>query len=120
MRRGLVAVVGELDEPSTLRRLAEPLLNDPTCSRTLVRGLLVIASFGPDGRALTIRDISAQVQLSPSVVHKLVHTWVALGFLRQNPHTRRYMLSANTRPGERSKQDEHRVRHGSRGEADHA
>jgi hypothetical protein len=61
-------------------------------SRSLLAGLLVLSCFPPEGLDLGIKDISEQLQLNTSTVHRYVLTLVAAGLLERDPDTRRYRL----------------------------
>jgi IclR helix-turn-helix domain len=59
-------------------------------SRSLLAGLLVLSCFWSDERDLGIKDISEQLDLNTSTVHRYVVTLVAAGLLERDPQTRRY------------------------------
>lgn len=61
-------------------------------SRSLLAGLLVLSCFPPKGVDLGIKDISEQLDLNTSTVHRYVVTLVAAGLLERDPDTRRYRL----------------------------
>jgi DNA-binding MarR family transcriptional regulator len=61
-------------------------------SRSLLAGLLVLSCFPPEGLDLGIKDISEQLELNTSTVHRYVLTLVAAGLLERDPDTRRYRL----------------------------
>jgi hypothetical protein len=61
-------------------------------SRSLLAGLLVLSCFPPEGVDLGIKDISEQLDLNTSTVHRYVLTLVAAGLLERDPDTRRYRL----------------------------
>lgn len=61
-------------------------------SRSLLAGLLVLSCFPPEGMDLGIKDISDQLELNTSTVHRYVLTLVAAGLLERDPDTRRYRL----------------------------
>jgi hypothetical protein len=61
-------------------------------SRSLLAGLLVLSCFPPEGADLGIKDISEQLDLNTSTVHRYVVTLVAAGLLERDPDTRRYRL----------------------------
>lgn len=61
-------------------------------SRSLLAGLLVLSCFPPEGDDLGIKDISEQLDLNTSTVHRYVLTLVAAGLLERDPDTRRYRL----------------------------
>jgi hypothetical protein len=61
-------------------------------SRSLLAGLLVLSCFTPEGPELGIKEISDQLQLNSSTVHRYVATLLAAGLLERDPDTRRYRL----------------------------
>ncbi len=61
-------------------------------SRSLLSGLLVLSCFPPEGADLGIKDISQELELNTSTVHRYVLTLVAAGLLERDPETRRYRL----------------------------
>jgi IclR helix-turn-helix domain len=61
-------------------------------SRSLLAGLLVLSCFPPEGEDLGIKDISEQLELNTSTVHRYVVTLMAAGLLERDPETRRYRL----------------------------
>ncbi|MGN6372740.1 MAG: helix-turn-helix domain-containing protein [Solirubrobacteraceae bacterium] len=61
-------------------------------SRSLLAGLLVLSCFAPDGPELGIKEISEQLELNSSTVHRYVATLLAAGLLERDPDTRRYRL----------------------------
>jgi DNA-binding MarR family transcriptional regulator len=63
-------------------------------SRSLLSGLLVLSCFPPKGIDLGIKDISQELDLNTSTVHRYVLTLVAAGLLERDPDTRRYRLLA--------------------------
>lgn len=61
-------------------------------SRSLLAGLLVLSCFPQEGVDMGIKDISEQLELNTSTVHRYVLTLVAAGLLERDPDTRRYRL----------------------------
>lgn len=59
-------------------------------SRSLLAGLLVLSCFSSKERDLGIKDISEELELNTSTVHRYVVTLVAAGLLERDPETRRY------------------------------
>ena len=70
------------------RELAE----SPRLSRSLLLGLLVLASFPADGDALAVTDVAGRLDMSPSTTHRYITTLLAVGLLEQDPRTRRYRV----------------------------
>ncbi len=70
------------------RELAE----SPRLSRSLLLGLLVLASFPADGDAMAVTDVAGRLDMSPSTTHRYLTTLLAVGLLEQDPRTRRYRV----------------------------
>jgi hypothetical protein len=66
------------------------LQDNPRLSRSLLAGLLVLSCFASKDRDLGIKDISEELDLNTSTVHRYVVTLVAAGLLERDPETRRY------------------------------
>jgi hypothetical protein len=85
---------GRKGTPSPLqkatRKALEEALNDPQLSQSLLRGLAILASYGPDRPWRAIIDLAQQLGMSPSTTHRYVKTLRAVGLLEQNPSTREY------------------------------
>lgn len=103
------AALGEGVEPSMSALIAESgfhrsqarqtlgaryrtLQDNRRLSRSLLAGLLVLSCFPPEGVDLGIKDISEQLDLNTSTVHRYVVTLMAAGLLERDPETRRYRL----------------------------
>jgi AraC-like DNA-binding protein len=72
------------------RAALENALEDPQLSQSLLRGLAILASYGPERPWRAIIDLAAQLGMSPSTTHRYVKTLRAVGLLEQNPTTREY------------------------------
>ena len=70
------------------------LASSPRLSRSLLLGLLVLASFPADGRAMTVTDVAEALDMSPSTTHRYLATLLAVGLLEQDPRSRRYRVPA--------------------------
>jgi DNA-binding MarR family transcriptional regulator len=103
------AALGESVEPSVSALIAESgfhrtqarqalgaryrtLQDNRRLSRSLLAGLLVLSCFPPEGLDIGIKDISEQLDLNTSTVHRYVVTLMAAGLLERDPETRRYRL----------------------------
>jgi hypothetical protein len=67
-------------------------LEDSRLSRSLLSGLLMLASFPTDGSYLGNAEIARMLDMNPSTTHRYVSTLVAVGLLERDPSTRRYRL----------------------------
>lgn len=61
-------------------------------SQSLERGLAILSSFTPARPLLGISDLARAVDLSRSTAHRYVATLAELGYLQQDPGTRKYRL----------------------------
>jgi hypothetical protein len=83
---------------SGLRDVREVLAREPSqlddnrLSRSLLAGLLMLASFPTDGTYLGNAEIARLLDMNPSTTHRYVSTLVAVGLLERDPATRRYRL----------------------------
>jgi IclR helix-turn-helix domain len=83
---------------SGLRDVREILAREPSqmednrLSRSLLAGLLMLASFPTDGSYLGNAEIARLLDMNPSTTHRYVSTLVAVGLLERDPSTRRYRL----------------------------
>jgi hypothetical protein len=68
-------------------------LEDGRLSRSLLAGLLMLASFPSDGSYLGNAEIARLLDMNPSTTHRYVSTLVAVGLLERDPATRRYRLT---------------------------
>lgn len=74
----------------TLSARYRALQDNRRLSRSLLAGLLVLSCFSSGDRDLGIKDISEELELNTSTVHRYVVTLVAAGLLERDPETRRY------------------------------
>ena len=68
------------------------IVTDGTYSQSLERGLEILASFSSARPLLGVSDLAREVSLSRSTTHRYVATLAALGYLDQDPATRKYRL----------------------------
>jgi hypothetical protein len=81
-----------LADRHTLASRYAALSESPRLSRSLLLGLLVLASFPATGSALAVTDIAERLGMSPSTTHRYMTTLLAVGLLEQDPRTRRYRI----------------------------
>lgn len=88
-------------ETSSLSLLAAPelrsvvvrapgLLTDSSLSRSLLLGLLLLASFPADGSYMANADLAQALRLSASTTHRYVSTLLEVGLLERDPVSRKY------------------------------
>jgi hypothetical protein len=87
---GLVTLLSGVNDLRELRQAITPLLKDPKCSHSTFRALLVLVAFPSDGSERELVDVASALDMTPSTAHRYVRTWMALGLLEQNSHSRRY------------------------------
>lgn len=66
--------------------------NSAAFSQSLERGLTILSSFSETSPVLGIAEISRAVTLNKSTTHRYVATLARLGYLQQDPDTRKYSL----------------------------
>lgn len=76
--------------PESVSSVLRPLLDDDACSRSIVRGLLILASFPPDGLQRELTAVAADLGLSPGTTHRYLYTLTAAGLLGRDSESRRY------------------------------
>jgi hypothetical protein len=89
--RGLIGgleAIGGLETVELLASLAE--LNDPRHSRSLLRGLAVLASLDPDGTGRKVTDVADELDLGASTTHRYLSTLLEVGLLERDPVSREY------------------------------
>lgn len=67
--------------------------SDPLFVRSIEKGLRVLYAFGSEYRVLGLTEIAAATGFGMSAAQRFVHTWQTLGYLKRDPHSRRYILA---------------------------
>ncbi len=62
-------------------------------SSSLARGLSILESFAPNRQLLGISELAEHLHMTNTTVHRYVRTLERLGYLAQDPGTRRYRLA---------------------------
>jgi hypothetical protein len=68
-------------------------LENARLSRSLLAGLLMLASFPSDGSYVSIAKLARMFDMSPSSTHRYATTLLAVGLLERDPRTRQYRLA---------------------------
>lgn len=68
--------------------------NDPYLVGALVRGLEVLRAFNADHPTLSLSELAGVLGWSRTAPYRFVHTLQRLGYLQQDPQTRRYRLGS--------------------------
>jgi len=61
-------------------------------SQSLERGLAILSSFASDRPLIGVSELSRELDLSRSTAHRYVATLAKLGYLQQDPDSKRYRL----------------------------
>ena len=61
-------------------------------SQSLARGLAILSTFHSDRPLIGVSELSRGLELSRSTVHRYVATLAKLGYLQQDPDSKRYRL----------------------------
>jgi IclR family pca regulon transcriptional regulator len=67
-------------------------VTQPGFSQSLERGLLILSSFSETRPLLGIADLARAVELNKSTTYRYVATLAKLGYLQQDPDTKKYSL----------------------------
>jgi hypothetical protein len=68
-------------------------LEDNRLSRSLLAGLLMLASLPADGTFVSNAEIARRLDMNPSTTHRYVSTLRAVGLVERDPSSRRYRLA---------------------------
>jgi hypothetical protein len=64
--------------------------DDRRLSLSLLRGLIVLASFSADGAGRKVADVAYELDMGPSTTHRYVSTLLEVGLLERDPVSREY------------------------------
>jgi DNA-binding MarR family transcriptional regulator len=90
---GIASLLRGLAGEGTLTNRYDALAENPRLSRSLLLGLLVLASFPGEGDSLSVSDIANRLGMSPSTTHRYLTTLLSVGLLEQDARTRRYRIT---------------------------
>jgi IclR family pca regulon transcriptional regulator len=79
---------GEAVAPDAL-----PSANPKNLVHSAAKVFAVLRAFGPDLPELTVSEVAARAELDRGTAFRLIHTLIALGYLRAVPGTRRFRLT---------------------------
>ena len=74
-------------------RASPAQLDDRRCSRSLLLGLMVLASFRADGTSRAVTDVAHDLDMWASTAHRYISTLVEVGLLERDPESRGYRLA---------------------------
>lgn len=69
-----------------------PSVGTTGTSQSLERGLAILSSFDSERPLIGVSELSRELELSRSTAHRYIATLAALGYLQQDPDTKRYRL----------------------------
>lgn len=70
-------------------------MDDARFSRSLLRALMVLASYPADGSARSVSDVAKQLGMGISTAHRYTSTFAEVGVLERDPISRQYRLAAH-------------------------
>jgi DNA-binding MarR family transcriptional regulator len=88
---GLLGQVGETEKLGF--RASPEQLDDRGLSSSLLRGLMVLASFPGDGVGRSMTDVAHELEMGASTTHRYISTLVEVGLLERDPVSRKYRLA---------------------------
>ncbi len=69
------------------------LLENDRLSRSLLCGLLILASLSEGGSQVRVTEFARMLGMNPSTAYRYFSTLVAVGLVQQDPRTRLYRLA---------------------------
>ena len=88
---GLLGLVGETEKLGF--RASPGQLDNRGLSTSLLRGLMVLASFPLDGAGRSVTDVTHEHDMGLSTTHRYISTLVEVGLLERDPVSREYRLA---------------------------
>jgi DNA-binding MarR family transcriptional regulator len=85
---GAMEAVAGAQEIELLGLLAQS--DDPRFSRSLLRGLMVLAAFPAGGAGRAVTDVADELNMGASTTHRYASTLLEIGLLERDPVSRRY------------------------------
>jgi hypothetical protein len=75
--------------------VAAKKMDDVRLSRSLLRALMVLASYPRDGSARSVSEVAKQLGMGISTAHRYTSTFAEVGVLERDPVSRQYRLAIN-------------------------
>jgi len=66
---------------------------DPLFNQSVEKAFAILEAFGGERRALNLSEVAAAVGMTKSSAQRCTHTLERLGYLRRDPHVRRWVLT---------------------------
>lgn len=101
---GLLGLLGVGLKPRKMK-VTRATMDDPRFSRSLLRALMVLASYPADGSARSVSDVAKQLGMGISTAHRYTSTFAEVGVLERDPVSRRYRLASTGAPAAEDAQD---------------
>jgi IclR helix-turn-helix domain len=89
-QNGMPSLLGTFGDPNLAARVIDAQPSAAHFSRSVLRALLVLAAFPPDGTYRPLIDVAKELGYTASTTHRYAITWLAIGLLEQDPKSRRY------------------------------
>jgi IclR helix-turn-helix domain len=70
-------------------------MDDARFSRSLLRALMVLASYPADGSTRSVSDVAKQLGMGISTAHRYTSTFAEVGVLERDPVSRQYRLATS-------------------------
>jgi hypothetical protein len=86
---GLLGLVGVMESLVGFRASGAQL-DDPRFSRSLLRGLMVLASLTPDGAGRKVTDVAHELEMGVSTTYRYASTLVEAGLFERDSVSREY------------------------------
>lgn len=100
MKRGTTvepqAVTGATRRQSGNAERQSPVRLSPLFNQSLEKGLAVLLAFNPQSETMNLAEIAVRCGMSKSAAQRFAYTLEVLGYLRKDPATKRYSLTAGT------------------------
>jgi len=72
--------------------MSEDVTGRPGTSQSLERGLAILSCFSTERRLIGVSEVASELGLTRSTAHRYIATLARLGYLHQDPATRKYNL----------------------------
>ena len=89
----MASLISGLDEVRGLLKDLIPQLSDSRLSRSLLSGLLLLASLPDDGSYIGVTALARLNGMNGSTTHRYLATLLAVGLAERDPATRQYRVA---------------------------
>jgi hypothetical protein len=86
-------LLSHFHEPGVRLDLSLASTGHPGISRSLINGLLVLATLPADGSYIGNKEVAEILNLNPSTANRYLATLVAVGLIERDTQTRKYRLA---------------------------